>query len=106
VQAAENAGLVVFGWVEVGDDHIVRVREGDMAGRAVGSLAFALTGELPTVGAVNAEDMATCDSQQTQETKAQRSFEAYLQVVTTAWSLSSLRHLSTLHRSVCSIVMI
>lgn len=30
--------------------------------------------------------------------------EAHLQVVTTAWSLSSLRHFSTLQRSVCSIV--
>jgi hypothetical protein len=64
VQAAENAGLVVFGWVEVGNDHIVGIREGDMAGRTAGSLAFALTGELATVGAVNAEDMARCDSQQ------------------------------------------
>jgi hypothetical protein len=33
------------------------------------------------------------------------SFEVHLQVVTTAWSLSSLRHFNTLQRNVCSIVM-
>jgi len=58
MQTAENTGLVVFGWVEVRDDHIIGIREGNMAGRATGSLTFTLTGELATIGAVNAEDVA------------------------------------------------
>jgi hypothetical protein len=44
MQAAENASLVIFGWIEVRDDNIIGIREGDMAGRAAWSLTFALTG--------------------------------------------------------------
>jgi hypothetical protein len=56
-QAAENTGLVVFGRVQIRNDHIIWIGEVHIAGRADGSLSFALTGELTSIGAVNAEDM-------------------------------------------------
>ena len=58
MQAAENAGLVVFGRVQVRDNHIIGIRERNMASRATWSLAFALARKLAAVGAVDAEDMA------------------------------------------------
>ena len=61
MQAAENAGLVVFGWIEVRDDHIIGIDKSNVAGRAAWSLAFTLTGELATIGAVDAEDMTRAD---------------------------------------------
>jgi len=57
MQAAENTGLVVFGWIEVRDDHIIGIDKSNVAGRATWSLAFTLTGELATIGAVDAEDV-------------------------------------------------
>jgi len=64
VQATEDAGLVVFGGVEVGDDHIIGIRKGNMASRAAGSLSFALARELAAIGAVDTEDMAGDDGQE------------------------------------------
>jgi hypothetical protein len=58
MQAAKNASLVVFGRVQVRDNHIIGIRERNMASRATWSLAFALARELVAVRAVDAEDMA------------------------------------------------
>jgi hypothetical protein len=58
MQAAENAGLVVFGRVQARDNHIIGIREGNMASRAAWPSAFALARELAAIGAVDAEDMA------------------------------------------------
>ena len=72
-----------------------------IAGRADRSLSFTLTRELTSIGAVNAEDMtAGAVSRDWNAWKA----SLYLHVVTTAWSLSSLRHFSELHLSVNSML--
>jgi hypothetical protein len=57
-QTAEDAGLVVVGRVEVGDNDIVRVREVDVAGRADRTQAVTLAGKLASIGTFNAEDVA------------------------------------------------
>ena len=67
MQATEDAGLVVFGGVEVGNDNIIRIRKGNMARRAAWSLSFALARELAAIRAIDAEDMAGDDGQQERE---------------------------------------
>jgi len=57
-QTTENAGLVVFGWVEVRDNDIVRVGEVNVAGRTDRTQAGKLAGKLALVGAFNAENVA------------------------------------------------
>jgi hypothetical protein len=56
-QTAEDAGLVVFGGVEVRDNDVVWVREMDIASRADRTQAVALTGQLAFIGAFDAEDV-------------------------------------------------
>ncbi len=58
MQTTEDAGLIVFGGVEVGNDHIIRIREGNMAGWAAWPLAFALTRDLAAISTFDTEDMA------------------------------------------------
>jgi hypothetical protein len=101
-QAAENTGLVVFGRVQIRNDHIIWIGEVHIAGRADGSLSFTLTRELASIGAVNAEDMAAVRLVKTGLGEELQAL-TYLHVVTTAWSLSSLRHFSELHLSVNSM---
>lgn len=57
-QTAENAGLVIFGGVEVGDNDIVGVGKVGIAGRADSTHTITLAGKLTSVGAFDTEDMA------------------------------------------------
>ena len=102
-QAAENTGLVVFGRVQIRNDDIIWIGEVHIAGRADRPLSFTLTRELTSIGAVNAEDMAAVRLGKTGLGEELQAL-TYLHVVTTAWSLSSLRHFSELHLSVNSIL--
>lgn len=58
IQAAENACLVILGWVEIRNNHIIRINEMHIASWANRTLAFLLARELKLVRAIDAEDMA------------------------------------------------
>lgn len=107
-QSAENAGLVVFGGIEVRHDGIVGVRELCVASWADRTLAFTNAGKLQVVCAIRAIDMTiygmTILASHLKCPRSDSFLPAHLHVVTTARPVTSLRHFSTLQRSVNSMV--
>jgi len=102
-EATENTSLVVFGGLQICGDNVIGIDELCVAGRTDGTLAFTLAGELAPIGAVNAEDMAWRNQLAARPLSFVHRIVAHQHVVTTAWSLSSFRHFSTLHRNVNSM---